>query len=309
MSTNSPIRSEGQSNARLGRLLIGCPVWACEHWKGSLYRRKSTRSEWLQDYSRVFSTVEGNSTFYALPPAETVKRWAESVSSEFRFSLKMPRILTHELRLVNATAELEKFLSLATILDDRRRLGPTFIQLPPDFSPRESDALIRFLRALPTHLPWALEVRHHDWFDEGNIELQLNQLLQELNIDKVIFDSRPLFSKPPSDEIEAVSQKRKPKTPLRHTVTGNHPFLRLVGRNHLPDTQRWIDEWAPVIATWISQGHDPYVFTHAPDDRFAPEFARTLHRAVQRECPALPDLPFWPGEQEATSSQRQQLLF
>jgi uncharacterized protein YecE (DUF72 family) len=118
-----------------------------------------------------------------------------------------------------------------------------------------------------------------------------------------------LYSKPPADEVEKVSQSRKPKTPIRQTVTGEHPFLRIVGRNNLDDVTPWINEWAPVIADWIRQGLKPFIFTHAPDDKFAPEFARRMHNAIRQYGAIVPEMPAWPGEEAARSMRSQKTLF
>ena len=293
----------------LGKLYIGAPVWACEHWRGSLFTRRAKRADWLKQYSAAFNTVEGNSTFYGLPSLETATRWAQESKSQFRFSLKTPRAITHDRRLQITAKEIETFIDVLHTLEAHHRLGPTFIQLPPDFCPREFDALQNFLQSLPTHLDWAVEVRHHDWYDRGQHEQQLDALLTELRMDKVIFDSRPLFSKPPSDSIETDSQRRKPQTPLRTTVTGRHPFLRLVGRNNLDEVQPWIAEWAPIIASWLKAGLSPFVFTHAPDDRYAPEFARRLHREIRQFVPEIAELPKWAGYSEADDQFIQRTLF
>lgn len=290
-------------------LYLGCPVWACDHWRGSLYTTKAPRADWLGQYSKIFHTVEGNSTFYALPNLDTAKRWAESVAKGFQFSLKMPRSISHDKRLRNAGTELKAFIEVADVLDVHRCLGPSFLQLPPDFSPGERDVLEDFLRALPTYMPWAVEVRHFDWYDSGPNELWLDDLLRELRMDKVLFDSRCLYSKPPADDVEKVSQSRKPKTPIRQTVTGEHPFLRIVGRNNLNDVTPWIDEWAPVIAEWIRQGLKPFIFTHAPDDKFAPEFARRMHNAIRQYNAIVPEMPAWPGEEAVKSMRSQKTLF
>lgn len=291
------------------RLFLGCPVWACEHWKGSLFTAKAPRADWLGQYSSVFQTVEGNSTFYALPSLETAKRWADSVQSGFRFALKVPRSISHDCRLKNAQKELAAFIDVCHVLEAHKVLGPSFLQLPPDFSPAEKESLQHFLTALPAHLPWAVEVRHQDWYDSAKNEEWLDGLLKYLRMDKVIFDSRCLFSKPPSDAVEEVSQARKPRTPIRTTVTSQHPFLRIVGRNQLDETQRWIEEWAPIIADWLRQGLEPFLFTHAPDDQFAPEFARRMHHAIRSHFPELPEMPKWPGEIQSTASRQQKTLF
>ncbi|MGH7202227.1 MAG: DUF72 domain-containing protein [Planctomycetaceae bacterium] len=277
---------------------LGCPVWASQAWRGSLYPSGAPRREWLGLYSRAFNTVEGNSTFYALPDGATVLRWAESTAAGFRFALKFPRAISHELRMIDAEEPTRQFLEILTILDDAERLGPSFLQLPPNFGPDQFGTLERYLRALPRRFPYAVEVRHLGYFDEGPEEQRLDALLRELSIDKVLLDSRPLFSDPPEDDTEKKAQRQKPQTPLRRTVTASHPFLRLIGRNDVDRVQPWIDEWAPIVAAWITAGQVPFLFMHTPNDFHAPELARRFHHALQQHVPALPDLPPWPGESE-----------
>ncbi len=86
----------------------------------------------------------------------------------------------------------------------------------------------------------------------------------------------PLYSKPPADEIERASQTKKPKTPVRQTVTGQHPFLRLIGRNNLDEVQPWIDQWSEVIANWLRDGLDPYISRMPLMTALAPKFGATL---------------------------------
>jgi len=288
-------------------LFLGCPVWACESWKGSLFTSTAARRDWLPQYSSVFRTVEGNSTFYALPPLERFHEWGTAAAPGFRFCLKVSRSITHDRRLRMVNTELAAFVTAAEVLQRHNVLGPSFIQLPPDFSPAEAPVLLNFLMQLPDHLPWALEVRHHGWFDHGRQEHWLIEQLTERSMDFVLFDSRPLYSAPPADEIEQISQSRKPKTPLRHTVTGQHPFLRIVGRNQVQQTLPWLAEWGPVIGGWLQQGLQPYIFTHAPDDRYAPEFAALMHAQISMAFPKLPALPPWPGKLQP--SIRQKSLF
>lgn len=268
---------------------LGCPVWACPGWVGSLFS-STDRRKWLGEYSSVFSTVEGNSTFYGLPSPDTVRRWGESVQSGFQFCLKFPRAISHEKRLVECCAETDAFIELLEILDRTGSLGPSFLQLPPTFGASEFEALADYLQDLPATFPWSVEVRHEDYFDRGSQESALNDLLRGLRIDRTLFDSRPLFSRPPTDDGERESQRRKPQSPHRTTVTGSRPMLRLVGRNQISEADPWVEEWSPVIADWIKSGLKPLVFAHSPDDTFAPEFARRIHEGLQKQT-QLPDLP------------------
>ncbi len=42
---------------------MGCPVWSCDTWGDVVYPRRTPRRDWLAWYSRMFNTVEGNSTY------------------------------------------------------------------------------------------------------------------------------------------------------------------------------------------------------------------------------------------------------
>jgi uncharacterized protein YecE (DUF72 family) len=289
-------------------LHLGCPVWNCDKWLGTIYPAKAPKREWLQHYSRAFNSVEGNSTFYGLPALETVRRWADETAPDFRFALKFPRMISHEKRLRNSNSDLRPFLQILESLKAEEKLGPSFLQLGPDFSAREFAPLATFLRQLPDEFPYAVEVRHSDWFDQGTNEAQLDELLQSLGIDRVLFDSRPLFAKRPQSDNETETQRRKPRPPHRLTVTGKHPLVRLIGSDDVAAAEPWLAEWKDIVARWIQDGLQPYFFTHAPDDRYAPLIARRFNELLRQQLPNLPPRPACATAEE-TKPRRQALLF
>lgn len=282
---------------------LGCPVWNCDAWKGSVYPASAAKDRWLRHYTKTFGTVEGNSTFYGIPGPETFRRWADQTSGEFKFALKFPRSISHEKELLGAETETSLFLDGLEILHSAGRLGTSFLQLGPRFGPSGLAPLQRYLERLPELFPFAVEVRHAAWF-EGSLERELNQLLEHHNVDRVIFDSRPLFSAPPTDECEIKSQGRKPKSPIRDFVTGPRPMLRLVGRNNIELADPWIEQWVPKVAKWIADGLEPYIFLHAPDDAFAPQLAVRFHNALAKIIHPLEPMESWPHSVEV-----QQQLF
>ena len=282
----------------MNEYFLGCPVWACQQWQGNLFTDAAPRTGWLRQYSGVFNTVEGNSTFYGLPELAVIKNWCQQTCEGFRFALKFPREVTHEHQLAAGWDTLDHFINILEILAQHGRLGPSLLQLPPFFDSSGLPRLTEFIRRWPAKFPIAVEVRHLDFFDDGTVEDELNSMLSEHSADRALFDSRPLFSAPPSDVIEEESQRRKPRSPHRTTAIGRYPMLRLVGRNDVASARAWIDEWASTTAEWICEGRQPFVFTHAPDDRFAPEMAEMFHAAMQRSIKDLADLPVWPGRQQ-----------
>jgi len=106
--------------------------------------------------------VEVDSTFYQPPSGKAAAHWLEQTSPGFRFSFKMPREITHELRLRDCERQVGAFLESLEPL--RARLGCILIQLSPKFHPAgDEKALRQFLTALPAGFHYAVEFRHADW--------------------------------------------------------------------------------------------------------------------------------------------------
>lgn len=279
-----------------GVLRVGCPVWACADWRGTLYTRAAERKDYLPQYASVFPTVEGNSSFYALPSPIAVERWCAETPTSFRFCFKFPSDITHRLMLRNARAETHAFLKLMSPLE--QRLGPLMLQLGPRFGPQGLETLRGFLRELPGAWHYAVEVRHPAFFDQGPDEAALNDLLRERGVDRVLFDTRCVHAAPAQDRSTGQAQARKPLLPARSTVTGIRPLLRFVGQNDVSQAEPYLDEWAEVVAQWLQAGLRPYCFTHTPDDRHAPQLARMLYARIAARVPALAPLPAFPGESQ-----------
>ncbi len=273
---------------------LGCPEWGNAYWSRNFFRPKSRPDTYLAQYADVFNTVEGNTTFYGIPRPETLRRWRDSVPESFRFCFKFPRIISHERRLQDVQAPLEDFLAALDELRDR--LGPTFLQLSPTFGAAEFDVLEDFLRRLPQHLRYCLELRHQDYFDRGDVEAALDEVLGELNIDRVFFDSRVLHASRVQDEDTRVAKSRKPKIPQRTQVIARHPFLRFIGSNDPAESEHALREWAGRTAAWMKAGLEPYIFIHTPNDHHAPALARSFHGMVRELLPDLPGLAEFPIE-------------
>lgn len=279
---------------------LGCPVWAHKAWVGPFFASGTPPEDFLRRYASVFNAVEGNATFYGLPRPATVKRWAEDTPDSFRFCFKFPQAITHGRRLEAASAEAGGFLDLLRPLGPR--LGPFMIQLPPGFGPPELPLLARFLHELPRDLPYAVELRHPAFFSGGAAEAELDTLLTAMAVDRVIFDSRGLWDSDAGDPQVRAAQGRKPRLPVRLTVTARNPLVRFVAHAQL-DANRWLlKAWADQLARWIEAGLEPYAFVHAPDETHAPELARRLHEHLSRRLDAG-QLPPWPCEAEPPERQ------
>lgn len=275
---------------------LGCPVWASRTWNGGFYTPDAGPGDWLAQYSAVFGTVEGNASFYGLPSAATVARWASGAAPGFRFCFKVPRAITHEARLAGCAAATAEFLDRLAPLAAREALGPLLLQLPPDYGGEGLTRLLDWLDALPAGLPCAVELRHPAFYDRSATERALNRALHERGIDRATMDTRGLFSAEAVDAATREVQRRKPRLPARALALGPRPFVRYVGHPETARNAPWLAQWAERFAAWIAEGREPWFFAHMPDDRDAPALARAFHALLRARVGTLPALAPWPAE-------------
>jgi len=145
---------------------IGCAGWALGRATAQHFPDDGSH---LQRYGRVFNCVEINSSFYRPHRPATYERWAASVPGDFRFSVKCPKLISHDLRLARASAPLDDFLGQVCGLGDK--LGCLLLQLPPAF---RFDRVVvqRFFALLRKRHAGSVvcEPRHPSWFSADAAE-------------------------------------------------------------------------------------------------------------------------------------------
>ncbi|MGE5277739.1 MAG: DUF72 domain-containing protein [Acidobacteriota bacterium] len=149
------------------RLFVGTSGFSYKEWKGSFYPEDLPASEMLRSYAARLSAVEINNTFYRMPRAETLAKWAGQVPPEFVFVLKASQRITHQKRLKEAADAVDYFFRTASTLAGR--LGPVLFQLPPNLK-KDVPRLADFLAVLPAGARAAFEFRHASWFEEDVFE-------------------------------------------------------------------------------------------------------------------------------------------
>lgn len=141
---------------------VGCAGWSLPAQYRQSFPGVGTA---LERYASVFNATEINSSFYRPHKHATYARWGDSVKEGFRFSVKLPRTITHDRHLKAIAAELKTFLAECTGLGPR--LGGVLVQLPPSlaFNSRVAKAFFERLRGqLGTGVGIACEPRHASWF-------------------------------------------------------------------------------------------------------------------------------------------------
>jgi uncharacterized protein YecE (DUF72 family) len=136
----------------------------------------------LERYQARFPAVEINSSFHRSHKPVIWARWRDAVPPDFRFSVKIPKTITHTARLVGTRDLVAAFIDEVSLLE--AKLGCLLVQLPPSlvFDARVASAFFQDLQSR-TVVSIACEPRHESWF-----AWEPDELLRELNVARVAAD-------------------------------------------------------------------------------------------------------------------------
>ena len=151
-------------------IFIGTAGWSLPRADQGQFAAEGTH---LARYAQTLHGVEINSSFYRPHAAQLYSKWAAAVPERFRFSVKMPKSITHEKRLLDCDELLCGFLDQLQGLG--ARLGCILIQLPPslEYDASLAGAFFELFRALHDG-PLAIEPRNPGWFTPDAAQLLAN---------------------------------------------------------------------------------------------------------------------------------------
>lgn len=159
--------------------IVGCAGWSVPK---DFAQHFPPMGSHLERYASRFSGVEINSSFYRPHRPQTYARWAAAVPSDFRFSVKVPKVITHEKRLVDTREPLNRFLEEVAALG--RKLGPLLVQLPPSLTYDEHRATDFFGGLRDVFKGQVVcEPRHTTWFADD-----VDNLLAGFHVARVAAD-------------------------------------------------------------------------------------------------------------------------
>ena len=280
------MQDPGESQAESsGHFWMGCAVWAHAGWRGSFYPAGS-RSAPLRLYAQRLTAVEGNSFFYAIPPADQLERWKEETPEGFRFCPKVPSIISRN-DLGATVADVRGFVDALAPLHGR--LGPCFLQLPPALGPEKRAELEAFVDAWPHgEQRMTVELRHRQWYTRDGAELR-ESMLGERGIGRAVLDTRPVYGA--GDDPQIDHPHRKPEIPAHYMDTGPEVVLRLICHPRQEATDPWFSDWAQRIHAYLDRGRDVYAFLHCPDEDRSPDYALQLQARLEARGAPVPPLP------------------
>ncbi len=233
---------------------VGCAKWGRKEWLGKIYPLKTKEADFLTEYVKHFECIELNATFYKVYGPETISKWRDQAAGApgFKFCPKFSQSITHIRRLKNAEELTTRYYKGIMAFGDQ--LGPLFLQLRDNYTPKSLPELKAYLVQLPTDVPVFVEARHKDWYGLRQYRDELFGMLHELNIGAVITDA--------AGRRDCVHM----------TLPTPHAFIRFVGNGLDKMDFKRVDDWVERIRDWKEQGlQSVWFFMHQHDERYSPE--------------------------------------
>jgi uncharacterized protein YecE (DUF72 family) len=235
----------------MGTVFLGTSGWSYKEWEGSFYEKGEKTK--LRAYTRVFKTAEIDSTFYRVPSKGTVMGWLRYSPSDFLFTAKIPRVVTHDKKLglkSDVKADLEGFLDVMRPLQLGGKLGCFLIQLPPtyDFS---LESLEAFFELLDPVFRYAVEFRNLTWLRKETWTLLKQYQVAYVNVDE-------------------------PLLPPDLHLTSDFSYFRWHGRGKTPwfdyrYSKQELDEWVPRVEEAVGKVKKVYGYFNNHFHGYAPE--------------------------------------
>jgi uncharacterized protein YecE (DUF72 family) len=196
----------------------------------------------LNYYASLFNTVEINSTFYKLPMQRTVEKWADDVPSNFRFTFKLWKEITHTKELVYNTDDVERFMKVINGAGVKK--GCLLIQFPASIKVsqlRRVRQLLSDVEATGMLGGWhlAVEFRDMSWYRDSVYEM-----LEHYKACVVMHDM-------PKSYTPAIDMER------------SFVFLRFhgeAGDYRGSYTDEYLKEYAMTIRDWLKDGLPVYAY-------------------------------------------------
>ena len=182
---------------------IGTSGWVYKDWKGVFYPDSLSQQKWFGYYAQHFRSVEINATFYRFFKDSTYQKWYKRAPDDFKYVLKVPRLISHYKKLQDADDIIKSFEQSAMLL--KEKLGNLLLQIPSNM-PYEPERLDKALKTFQHPELISVEIRKKEWLTDEFLD--------------ILHKNKSSYCNP--DE---------PGWKLDHNLTSQTGYLRLHGRN------------------------------------------------------------------------------
>ena len=147
----------------------GCSSFYNTYWKGIFYPEDLARKEWFAYYCQHFNSYELNATFYKFPTLKSLQNWYDKSPTDFLFSVKAPKTITHLKKFTDCKQEINDFYDTCSE-GLKEKLGCILFQLPPSFQ-YSPERLSLIVESLNLDFKNVIEFRNQTWWIEEVYEV------------------------------------------------------------------------------------------------------------------------------------------
>ncbi|WP_432221931.1 DUF72 domain-containing protein [Flavobacterium sp. TMP13] len=141
---------------------IGCSSFYNWTWKKVFYPEDIPSAKWFEYYCNYIKTFEINSTFYKFPTVRVMNNWYVKAPVDFIYSVKVPKEITHQKKLINCEELLKDFYKVCDV-GLKEKLGPILFQFPPSYH-YSAENLNLIIAQFDTNYSNVVEFRHISWW-------------------------------------------------------------------------------------------------------------------------------------------------
>lgn len=250
------------------KIFIGTSGWHYRHWFKVFYPPEIKGYYELTFHAKTFNTVENNSSFYRIASENTYKTWYRMTPENYKFSMKLNKLITHNYRLVlndEVKGKINLILDSTQVL--KEKLGAIVIQLPASFR-FDLKLLEKFLKFFTKEIQKreyqfdiAIEFRNKYWFVDETYEL-----LEKYNV--------------------AIVNAQSSRYPGVRKVTASIAYLRLHGPEKLFSSsysREQLEDWAQYIRKISKKTKKVYVYFNNDFNGYAIDNAKVLMKLLGEE--------------------------
>ncbi len=241
---------------------VGTSGWVYGDWRDRFYPRGVAQRRWLEYYAERFDTVELNATTYRLPSPAQASAWCAKVPANFRFTVKLSRLITHRRDLPPRVDDFIRNYFDRTACFDPEKVAQILIQFPP-YLERDDGRLSSFIAKLPREYRYVVEFRNATWFEPS-----VRDLLAWQGVAFCIHDY-PGMNVP------------------RWVTRDDLAYVRFHGHSGLyvgSYPRRVLARWSATLSELEETARDVYAYFNNDTAAAAPKDAATLRALLRARC-------------------------
>ena len=159
----------GEGEVGTGKIIVGTSGYSFADWVGNFYPSGTRKGDMLKEYSKHFTAVEVNSTYYRIPHPVVLRRMEEKTPDGFEFVIKLNQAMTH--KYSKEESLYRTFEDAIQPVIEVGKFGGLIAQFPWGFKRTPDNvAHLEFIKEQLSEYPLFVEFRNNQWITDDLFE-------------------------------------------------------------------------------------------------------------------------------------------